>query len=454
MGRFGKELARLMEERSTGVRELARLVPCNPGHISNLRSGRDSPSASMAARLDALLGAAGSILGASSHESQDVRGERKYHSPDDPGSNTLREDVASVLYRVHELARGTIDPAVIGQLRDSVLDAVEQYEMIGHAKLVPALLKLRALTQTLLHEARRPSQQRELLEVAGVIAGLLGYVAVGPGNFGLARAYCREAFVLGDYAAAPVLQAWARATASFCEYYAGRYDETVRLARDGLSYAGSGPQSVRLSVNGLARALGKLGDAEGVHRAVDCAYEFMSRNEVPDGVPSSIALGCYSEALTASNAATAYVALGMPRKARHYASMALPEITEKGPRWSRSLIMIDLALADVLALTHPGQENGADLDQAAGLVLDAMRISTGRPVISVSQLQSGEVRPAVVSGRDDLTIQDQGAAACGCGQDAEFGERAGDVLAGAGPQPQDAVAEQRCRAHPVVLGLG
>lgn len=40
MSAFGTELARLMEARGLGVRELARQVPCNPGHISNLRSGR------------------------------------------------------------------------------------------------------------------------------------------------------------------------------------------------------------------------------------------------------------------------------------------------------------------------------------------------------------------------------------------------------------------------------
>ena len=82
----------------------------------------------------------------------------------------------------------------------------------------------------------------------------------------LARAYCAEAFTLADLA-----------------------------------------QSVRLAVNGVARAIGKLGDIEGVHRAVDDAYGLMARNDVPPGLPSSISYQCYSAAQTASNAATAYV---------------------------------------------------------------------------------------------------------------------------------------------------
>jgi len=63
MSEFGRELARLMDARGTGVRELARRVPCNPGHVSNLRSGRDRPSAQLAARLDEILEAGGSLIG-------------------------------------------------------------------------------------------------------------------------------------------------------------------------------------------------------------------------------------------------------------------------------------------------------------------------------------------------------------------------------------------------------
>jgi hypothetical protein len=43
MSAFGRELVRLMEARGLGVREVARRVPCNPGHISNLRSEKAQP---------------------------------------------------------------------------------------------------------------------------------------------------------------------------------------------------------------------------------------------------------------------------------------------------------------------------------------------------------------------------------------------------------------------------
>ncbi|HYK28042.1 MAG TPA: helix-turn-helix transcriptional regulator [Streptosporangiaceae bacterium] len=62
MSEFGEHLGRVMAERGIGVRELARQLPCNPGYLSNLRSGRKRPSRSMAARLDELLAADGALV--------------------------------------------------------------------------------------------------------------------------------------------------------------------------------------------------------------------------------------------------------------------------------------------------------------------------------------------------------------------------------------------------------
>jgi transcriptional regulator with XRE-family HTH domain len=62
MSEFGDELRRFMAERGMGVRELARQVPCNPGYLSNLRSGNKRPSQQTAARLDEILDAGGLLV--------------------------------------------------------------------------------------------------------------------------------------------------------------------------------------------------------------------------------------------------------------------------------------------------------------------------------------------------------------------------------------------------------
>jgi transcriptional regulator with XRE-family HTH domain len=308
-------------------------------------------------------------------------GSRALLLPDDQRTT---EDAFDLLSRMQKLHRGTVHPEVVRHLQNSMQHVVTQYETLSHSATAATLVKQRALIEKILRECSHPRQQQRLYKVAGAASGVLGYIAVGRGDFPLARIYCLEAFQLGDFAQDPNLQAWARALQSFCEYYAGQYDDALHLAKDGLSYAQAGPQSVRLMINGVARALGKLGDTEGVHRSIHEAYDLMSRNDVPAGVPSSISFECYSEAQTASNAATAYVSLGIPEQVQRYVSLALPEISKSGSPWSRSLVMIDLAFSMI-------RTKKPDLDQAAELVLDALSISAGRPIISVQQRTSGFV---------------------------------------------------------------
>lgn len=306
------------------------------------------------------------------------------------------EDVIDVLSRVQRLNR-TVDPTIVEHLQGNLRHTLTQYEGLDHASLNPVLVKQRAWIDSLLDECGHPRQRQQLFRIAAATAGLLGYIAVGRGAFPLARAYCLEAFQLGDFAENPNLQAWARGLQSFCEYYAGSYREALLLAKDGLTFAQSGPQSVRLTVNGMARAMGKLGDAEGVSRAVEEAYELMSRNDVPVGVPSSIALDCYSAAQTASNAATAYVSLGVPDQVQRYVNLALPDISTSGSPWSRSLVMIDLASSYV-------RSQDPDLDRATELAVEALRISEHRPIISVQQRASELIRDASVRWGDTRQV--------------------------------------------------
>src|SRR5580692_7228512 len=74
MSDFGRELTRLMAERGAGVRQLARALYVNPGHLSNLRNGNANPSAELADALDRHLGGGGRLAALAS--TQSARGPR------------------------------------------------------------------------------------------------------------------------------------------------------------------------------------------------------------------------------------------------------------------------------------------------------------------------------------------------------------------------------------------
>jgi transcriptional regulator with XRE-family HTH domain len=76
---FAAALTNLMTERSIGVRALARRIPCDPGLISKLASGKQAVSPKMAARLDDVLQADGRLVA--------LAGNRAEPVPDDEDVN-------------------------------------------------------------------------------------------------------------------------------------------------------------------------------------------------------------------------------------------------------------------------------------------------------------------------------------------------------------------------------
>jgi transcriptional regulator with XRE-family HTH domain len=319
-------------------------------------------------------------------------------TPMHTGSPSDSEEVADVLARVRTLTRVGSDE--LNCLELSVADFVDRYESDGPMALAPLLIDQRHGLESAIDECRSPSQRKRLFRVAGQVSGLLAYMAVNRGRHVLARAYCTEAAHLSDFAEDRDLLAWVKGTESFCEYYDGNYGKAVALARAGLEVAGSGPQRVRLLINGEARALGKLGDVAGVHVAVERAYDAASGQPTVPGVSPCVSFGGYSMARLASNAVTAYVDLGLTDQVAVHAEQAMEEFDSSESSWSQSLIRLDLANAMV---TGDG-----DPVEAAGLITTALTISSDKPIASVVQRSRAFVRstsgwrgiPAVADAHD------------------------------------------------------
>jgi hypothetical protein len=278
-------------------------------------------------------------------------------------------------------------PTLLRCLEVAIDDYVTRYEQVGPKVLIPSLRVQRESIESLIENCRNPRQRQILFRFAGQTSGLLAYMAVNRGRFPIARAYCTEAFKLASFAVDRDLQAWVRGTQSFCEYYAKNYKLAVDLARDGQGYAGSGPQGIRLAVNGEARALGKLGNTAGVHSAVDRAYDLAAKLSTPPGVSPCISFGGYSDARTASNAATAYVALGLPEHVSKHVEAAMPVFEASESKWSQSLIRLDLANS-IVASPH------GDAEQAGTLVQQALAFAADNPITSVVQRSNDFTRAA------------------------------------------------------------
>jgi hypothetical protein len=292
------------------------------------------------------------------------------------------ESVLDVTDRMGWLGSVNAEDTTLELLLAVAQDIFARYGAEGPSRLAPEVVRLRRRVQELLQGHQHPRQRLQLYALAGRLSAMLGYMAVGQARFILARAYCAEAFALAAAAEESDLQAWVRGTESLSAYYQKRYKDALDLARDGQRHAHGGPQTIRLAVNGEARALGRLGDRRGVDEAVERAYAGVCRLPSRAGLSSCISLEPYSEARVAANAATAYLSLGVTSRVLDYAARIESPVEESDVDWDRSLVRLDVATALI-------RQQGPDVEHAANVALAALQASAGNPIEPIRQ-RAGE----------------------------------------------------------------
>jgi hypothetical protein len=283
--------------------------------------------------------------------------------------------LVDILRRVDRLRR-VVDPEKLNVVAARTDAMISEYETADTSAQTAELQRYRSWLEDQLESLGDPGQRQVVCAVACKVSGVLGYIAVGRSLFDLSRAYLLESFELARVTESADMSAWVRGMQSFCEYYSGNYVGALEYATDGIRYAGSGPQSVRLLSNGVARAMGKLGDIGGVHRAIEQALQSLDRQSQVPTTPSSIGLSGYNLAQVAGNAATAYLAADEPLKVAEFVEIALSGTAQSDSPWGRSLILIDYASAVL---------NSASCDPYESMTIaqDALAISAGRPISSV-----------------------------------------------------------------------
>ncbi|MEU1958784.1 hypothetical protein [Nocardia sp. NPDC019255] len=289
------------------------------------------------------------------------------------------ESPTDIARRVQGLTELESDGDALDILTLAVDNVVHRYEFEGPRRLAPEAIAARHQVEVMLGQRRHPAQLRALYSIAGRLSGVLGYMAVNRGRFGHARMYCREAFAIGQLLGDTDLQAWVKGTESFCAYYQGDYAAAVRAAYEGLDLADGGPQSVRLYSNGLARALGKVGDSAGVAGAIDAATTTAAALDTGPGLTPALTFAPYGQARLMANAATAFLSAGEYQRCLEYGQQVEDRVAESDSVWSRSLVRLDMAAAML------GAGRRRDVERAAQLGVEALDASSDRPIRSVWQ---------------------------------------------------------------------
>lgn len=273
------------------------------------------------------------------------------------------------------LAASPVDLA-LERAEDMLGDLIAAHERTPPAHILAQTVRLRRGLDRL---ARRSvpgpnARRRDLL--TGRVAVLGADAAFKLGDNATARSLAALGFRVGQQVGDGALCGSAREIAAVGEFYAGRPDEALRLARDGLACVDDGPVQARL-VCQAARALAALGDVRGAAQSLEQAYDLVDLIPPDQWGRPGPAFETFHPVEVPYHATTAMCLLGRPKAAEDHAELALPRLDAMEVPGFRSVIRLDLALA----LSRQGR---LELERVCTLATEAIEISWGRTVASVS----------------------------------------------------------------------
>lgn len=361
---FGTELARLMTARSLGVRELARMVPCNPGHISNLRSGKARPSPELAATLDERLEAGGTLAAMAPAPAP------RRHTAVSRDDSSAADEIAALDFarraQVTEAGIGTVErlELAMDELATAYPDTPPG-ELLGRARVYLGYVG------TLLDGRTTLAEHRRLLVVGGWLSLLAATTLIDLHRDHAAAAHLRTAAQLARETGHAEIAAWCLETQAWQVLTQGDYRHAVGISQGAQRIA---PKSGSAFIQATAqegRAWARLGDARETRAALGRVETLVSPLPVPDRPEHHYR---YDPAKSEAYTATTLAWLGDPaaeRYARHILAR-LESATDGPPRPRRAAsARLDLSLALIASGRH---------DEAAGTALEA--INSGRIVPS------------------------------------------------------------------------
>jgi hypothetical protein len=220
----------------------------------------------------------------------------------------------------------------------------------------------------------RPADAARLWRVAGVAAGVRGWLENNAGDTAAARGSLREAHARGDLTDDRQLIAWARFMQALVEDYAGDAAAAERLAVDGLRHTGGrSPQRALLLGEAVAGIRAARGDRRGAEEALAKAHDIvlgLSPEQHGDDAGRMIVhvMATYSPAGYASDAGSAYSRLGLPDRFRDVTADVRRAADRAGTPYRLHYRMAEAAA--VLRSADP------DPEQAAGLARQGLDLAS------------------------------------------------------------------------------
>lgn len=350
MSDFGDMLTRLMAQRGVGVRALARSVYCNPGHVSNLRSGKARPSPELAAAIDERL-QAGGVLAALAPANGDTV------------ALTVPDDEIAAIELERRAVASDVSDRTCERMELAVDDLAIAYPRAAPADLLPRVRSHIGYLTQLLEGRATLAQRRRLLVTGGWLSLLAATVLIDMHQDAPAVGYLRTADQLARETDQAEIAAWILETRAWMAVTAGNYRAAVTLSQGAQQVAPAGGSAYIQATGQEGRAWARLGDARQTRDALARIERIVSPMPAPDRPEHHYQ---YDPAKAEAYTVTTLSWIGDPaaEQAGREVLARLESPSSGPPRLRRaSSARLDLALT----LTARGK-----LDEAAGTALQAV----------------------------------------------------------------------------------
>lgn len=356
MGDFGRELARLMDARNVGVRQLARAVYVNPGHISKLRSGAARPSVELAAALDEHLGAGGRLAAL---------------VPASGKTAILAADEIAAIELERRAVASDVGDQTCERLDLVVDDLATAYPHIMPAALLPRVRSHLGYVTQLLDGRATLTQRRRLLVSGGWLSLLAATILIDMHRETSAISYLQTAEQLARETGHAEIAAWVLETRAWKMLTDGDYWQAAELSRAAQQIAPKGTSVYIQATAQEGRAWARLEDSRETRAALAAVERLVSPLPQPER-PEHHYVYDPPKARVYVATTLAWIGDSAAEPAARDILAALEDRSGTPPRPRRvALARLDLGLALV---------NGGKHDEAAATAMDAVRSGRLAPV--------------------------------------------------------------------------
>jgi len=353
-------MKRLRTTRGLTVGDVAHLISYDRSALSRIERGNRRPTMDIAARIDAALGAGGTLV--------ELVERSNSRAGDDDLDTAARESVEFAEWVT--AACGHLDSA---QIADELTALSRQFVCATPLPLAECLRSLRGEIRTALSSGPAPAGARELMLLGGITIDLLAHVAENLGHPRAAERHARAAEAIAINLGHAGLQAWAEGTRALIWEWNNRPAEAMELAAKAASIAPVGEQQVRLAAI-EARCAARVGRSDAAHAAITRSIEAAEAAAHDELTTLGGALR-FPPSKMAYYLGSTHRLLGEYDHAQQWALQAISAY-ESGPATERSYGDEALARADVAI----GRIYSGELDGAKEILTPVLRLPSAQRI--------------------------------------------------------------------------